>query len=192
MKILGVLSYRIHGRERLPAPANCLIVANHPTLIDVVFLICLFPQADCVIKSLLWRNPFTRFVVTAANHIPNNNDAGLLEACHERLQGGGTLILFPEGTRSIPGQKIRFKPGAAAIAMRANARLLPVLIECTPMTLTKGEPWYHIPETKPFFELQILDLIDPGDLAGSETERRRKEKALNRALEEFFRHRTEA
>ena len=187
MKNLGVLSYRIHGLERLPAPANCLIVANHPTLIDVVFLICLFPQADCVIKSLLWRNPFTRFVVTAANHIPNNDDVGLLETCTERLRGGGMLILFPEGTRSVPGRDLRFRPGAAAIAVRADARLLPVLIECTPMTLTKGEPWYHIPATKPFFELQILDLIDPGDLVGDEMERRRMEKALNRSMEEFFR-----
>lgn len=188
MNKLGVLSYRIHGREGLTIPPNCLVVANHPTLIDVVFLICLFPQADCVIKSLLWRNPFTRFVVSAANYIPNNDDAGLLEACTERLLGGGVLILFPEGTRSIPGRPLHFKPGAAAIAVRADTQLLPVLIGCTPMTLTKGEPWYHIPETRPFFELRILDLTGPDDLVGDGLERRQKEKALNRALEEFFRH----
>jgi len=188
MKNLGVLSYRIHGQEGLTVPANCLIVANHPTLIDVVFLICLFPQADCVIKSLMWRNPFTRFVVLAANYIPNNDDAALLGACTDRLQGGGQLILFPEGTRSKPGKNLRFKPGAAAIAVRAGAILQPVLIGCTPMTLTKGEPWYHIPETKPFFELQILDLTRPDDLVGNGMERRRKEKALNRAMEELFRH----
>jgi len=188
MKNLGVLSYRIHGREGLTVPANCLIVANHPTLIDVVFLICLFPQADCVIKSLMWRNPFTRFVVLAANYIPNNDGADLLEICIDRLQHGDQLILFPEGTRSKPGQKLRFKPGAAAIAVRAGASLQPVLIGCTPMTLTKGEPWYHIPETKPFFEFQILDLTRPDDLVGNGMERRRKEKALNRAMEGFFRH----
>jgi 1-acyl-sn-glycerol-3-phosphate acyltransferase len=186
MKNLGVLSFRIHGGENLTVPKNCMIIANHPTLIDVVFLICLFPQADCVIKSMLWRNPFTRFVVMAANYIPNDDDIGLLEACTERLQAGGALILFPEGTRTRPSQKPRFKPGAAAIAVRAGARLLPVSIECTPMTLTKSEPWYHIPDTKPFFELEILQTIDPSELVEAGLEKRKAEKALNQAMQEYF------
>jgi 1-acyl-sn-glycerol-3-phosphate acyltransferase len=187
MKNLGVLSYSIRGLENLPVPANCIIVANHPTLIDVVFLISLFPEADCVIKSNLWRNPFTRFVVSAANHIPNDDGAGLLQTSTERLRSGGTLNLFPEGTRSTPGRELRFKPGAAAIALRAGAKLLPVLISCRPMTLTRGESWYHIPEHKPFFEFDIFAVMDPSDLVGTSMKPREKEKALNRAMQQFFR-----
>ena len=84
--------------------------------------------------------------------------------------------------------KVQHARWMKAIAVRADAHLLPVLIGCTPMTLTKGEPWYHIPESKPFFELRILDLTGADDLVGDGLERRQKEKALNRALEGFFRH----
>src|SRR5690606_11758513 len=49
MRILGVLTYEIRGRERLQRE-GLLVLANHPTLIDVVFLVSLLPDADCVVK----------------------------------------------------------------------------------------------------------------------------------------------
>lgn len=48
MRRVGVLTYELHGVERLKDP-GLLILANHPTLIDVVFLISLIPQSDCEI-----------------------------------------------------------------------------------------------------------------------------------------------
>jgi hypothetical protein len=44
-----------------------MIIANHPSLIDVVFLIGLVRQANCVVKQSLWENPFTRGPVRAPN-----------------------------------------------------------------------------------------------------------------------------
>ena len=55
----GVLTYDIQGAERLGRPGQ-MIIANHPSLIDVVFLIGLVRQANCVVKKSLWENPFTR------------------------------------------------------------------------------------------------------------------------------------
>ena len=55
----GVLTYEIQGPERLGRPGQ-MIIANHPSLIDVVFLIGLVRHANCVVKQSLWDNPFTR------------------------------------------------------------------------------------------------------------------------------------
>jgi len=58
MKGLGVLSYRISGLENLQGAK--LVLANHPSLIDVVFLIAMMPNANCIVKGRLTRNLFTR------------------------------------------------------------------------------------------------------------------------------------
>lgn len=55
----GVLTYEVEGAERLGRPGQ-LIIANHPSLIDVVVLIALIRDANCVVKQSLWDNPFTR------------------------------------------------------------------------------------------------------------------------------------
>ena len=186
MKSLGVLSYEIKGAWRgLPA-GNCLIVANHPTLIDVVFLISLFPQADCVIKSALWRNPVTRGAATAANYIPNDGGADVVEKCTARLREGATLILFPEGTRTLPGRPLRLKVGAAAIAAQANARLLPVVIRCEPLTLYKNDKWYNTPPRKPHFSFEVLPLLELQDLVPADLGQRQQRRSLNQALTALF------
>jgi 1-acyl-sn-glycerol-3-phosphate acyltransferase len=188
MKSLGVLSYEIRGRRcAVPAP-NCLIIANHPTLIDVVFLISMFPYADCVIKSALWHNPFTRGALTAANYIPNDGGADVIEKCTARLRDGATLILFPEGTRTRPNSPMQFKMGAAAIAVRANAQLLPVVISCEPLTLYKNDPWYNIPVRKPHFRFEILHSVLIEDLVPHEAGQRLKQRSLNQALTQLFRN----
>ena len=189
MKSLGVLAYEIVGEPRAAPTRNCLIVANHPTLIDVVFLIALFPHADCVVKSALWRNPFTRGAVSAANYISNDGGPEVIERCVARLRSGSSLILFPEGTRTEPHAPPSFKLGAAAVAVRAAARLQPVLIRCRPLTLYRGDAWYNTPARRPFFRLEILPPVQVQDLAPAEAGQRQQQRRLNLELERYFRER---
>ena len=71
MKLLGLLSCEITGREHLQAGTGRLIVANHPSLIDAVFLLSWLPQADCIVKQALTVNPFLRWTVAWAGYIGN-------------------------------------------------------------------------------------------------------------------------
>ena len=71
-KGLGVLDYRIDGAEILRQERGCLVVANHPTLIDYVLLASVMPETDCLVKSALLKNPFLGGVVRAADYL---NDA---------------------------------------------------------------------------------------------------------------------
>jgi 1-acyl-sn-glycerol-3-phosphate acyltransferase len=182
MKVLGVMSYEIVGRENMETGRNHLIVANHPTLIDVVFLVSMFPDSDCVIKEAVTRNPFMRSTVMAANYISNNACDDLLDSCVARLKKGSSLLLFPEGTRTVPGQPIEFKPGAATVAVRTAARVLPIAISCAPLFLTKDEPWYTVPATRPHFIIRIIPPISLQDLAPDQQDQRHARHAVNDAL----------
>lgn len=161
MKNTGILTYEIHGLERLQVPGR-LIIANHPTLIDVVFLMSLVPNADCVIKSSLLRNPFTRGPLKAGRYIANDDPEAVVEAAGASMERGNSLIIFPEGTRTTPGQVMKLQRGAANIAIRAGRSLTPVIIACKPLTLTKQAPWYQVPESRFHMTLRVRDDIDVG------------------------------
>lgn len=158
MKHLGVLSYDIEGESKLKNAQ--LILANHPSLIDVVFLIALVPNANCVVKGRLAKNVFTRGSIRTAGYIINDNNEHVIEMAADAFLKGHALIVFPEGTRSTPEEKLTLKRGAANIAIRAKAEITTVLIECKPATLTKSDPWYKIPKTKAHFKIQVKDKID--------------------------------
>jgi len=154
MRILGILTYEIHGLERLRRE-GLLILANHPTLIDVVFLVSLVRNADCVVKASLGRNPFTRGPVDATGYIQNHDGSQLIDDCIASLRGGGNLIIFPEGTRTRPGEPLRLQRGAAQIAVRGLRNITPVHISCEPLSLTKGLPWWQVPKRPMHFVIKI-------------------------------------
>ena len=160
MSGIGALTFSFEGAERLGRPGQ-LIVANHPSLADVVFLIGFVPGACCVVKQPLWRNPFTRGPVTAAGYVSNSPTDAMIENASEALRTRQSVIIFPEGTRTKPGQALQFHRGAATIAIRAAAVVTPVFISCRPTTLSKGSPWYRIPSKRARFTLRVGDDIDP-------------------------------
>lgn len=160
MSRTGVLSYEIQGQERLGQPGQ-MVIANHPSLIDVVVLISLIRDANCVVKASLWRNPFTRGPIRAAGYISNSGSMDMLDEAADALQAGETLIVFPEGTRTTPGQPPCFHRGAAAIALRGARVITPVVITVSPSTLTKAEPWYRIPARRFHFCLRVGADIEP-------------------------------
>jgi len=144
MRNLGVLTYEIRGAERLQR-SGLLILANHPTLLDVVFLISLIPNADCIVRSGLARNLFTRGPIKASGYICNDSGTGLVDDCIASVRSGKNLVIFPEGTRTSRDGHRHLQRGAAYIALRGSLNVTPVVIRCSPPTLSKGEPWYRVP-----------------------------------------------
>ncbi|MEY4563083.1 MAG: hypothetical protein RLZZ618_2360 [Pseudomonadota bacterium] len=158
MRLLGVLSLRVSGLEKLNR-RGLLIVANHPSLVDVVFLMSFVQRADCIVKSALLRNPFTRGPVTAAGFIANDSGAGLVEDCVTSLQQGNNLIIFPEGTRTPLSGALPLQRGAANVAVRGEVDITPVRIRCNPPMLAKGVPWYQVPVRRGHFVIEVCDDI---------------------------------
>lgn len=143
--VLGLGRVEVEGREWLAQADGKLIVATHPMYLDVVALLGLLPFADCVVKGAMRRSlPYHRFV-TAAGYISNADCVRLVDDCVAALKRGRALLLFPEGTRSVPDEPLRFRRGAAQVAVRSGCDILPVLIRCTPPALTKDSRWYQVP-----------------------------------------------
>lgn len=159
MRGLGVLRYEIQGQEKLERN-GLLILANHPTLIDTVFLMAFVKRADCIVKSGLWRNPFTHGPVRAAGYINNEHGPELIDQCIASLERGNNLIIFPEGTRTSRDGAISLKRGAANIAVRGTRTLTPVVIRCMPPTLGKGEKWWTVPPRRAHFIIEVKEDID--------------------------------
>lgn len=180
MQGLGVLTWEVQGREQLRRPGQ-LVVANHPSLIDIVFLIGLLPNATCIAKSRLFHNPFTRGPLKRAGYVPNNGAETLLADCAAALASGATLVVFPQGTRTPVGESPRFRRGAAHLCLRTRARPILVGIEVSPPTLAKGEKWYQVPPRRPHFHLRIR-----GPAAAPAAAAGHCARALTREWQQYF------
>jgi len=163
MRFSGVLTYDIRNRDLL-SQSGQLILANHPSLIDVVFLIAFTKNADCVVKNSLLRNPFALGPISMAGYISNSDPNDVLETAAASLHRGNNLIIFPEGTRTTAGAPLSLKRGAANIALRSEAVIRPVIIKAHPAILTKDSKWYHIPPEKFQIVIDVKPVISTTDL----------------------------
>ncbi len=184
MRLLGVLRYEVIDRQRLQRN-GLLVLANHPTLIDVVFLISLIPNADCVVRSGLFHNAFIGAPARAADYLSNDSGAGLVEDCIASLRAGNNLVMFPEGTRTRPGQPMSLQRGAANIAVRGGRDITPVRIHCEPLMLNKGRPWWQVPPRRGHFTIRVEEdiAVAPFLVDGEEA---RSARDLTRLLREYF------
>ena len=185
MRATRVLSVEVHGAGRLRGGGR-LILANHPTLIDVVLLMAWIERGDCIVKGALGRNPFTRGPVRAAGFVLNESGDGLLEDCLRSVRAGNNLIIFPEGTRSSPTGPLRLQRGAARVAVHGALDITPVRIRCTPATLAKGEKWYRVPPRRPHFRVEVGDPIAVSPFVAAAAHPALAARRLNDHLTEDF------
>lgn len=188
VQCLGLMRLKTDRIDILRNAGSVLVLANHPTYIDVVVLIAHMPMADCVVKNRLWRSPFFGGIVRAADYIRNDdNPDTFIKNCAHRLAGGSSLIVFPEGTRTVPDQPLRFLRGAAHIALKSRVSILPVLIHCAPPTLTKGEKWYGIPTRSFQLSVHVRPLLQVSELVRREEENHSiAARRLTEWLERYF------
>jgi len=183
----GTMRLEVNGVEQLKDARNVLVLANHPTILDIVVLLSLMPRANCIVKSDIWSNPFIGGVVRTAGYISNSAPEQLIEDCVHALHAGCPLVVFPEGTRSRPDRPLKFLRGAAHIALKSDLPIVPVLLHCDPPTLMKDSRWYEIPPRA--FRLRVV--VRPPLQAATLADTRRPPviaaRRLTSALEYYFR-----
>ena len=188
MQSLGLFDFDVDPRckEAFSADGGLIIVANHPTLIDVVQLLAEVRYGNCIVKRALWRNPFLGGVVRATNYIPNDDSEELIERCADILRKGETLVIFPEATRTVPGQPMRLRRGAARVALAAGVPMQMVHIRCNPSTLSKAEHWYEIPVRRPCLRMSVGDRLDISAFAGDDEGPSMASRRLTRLMHDKF------
>ena len=131
-------------RGRFDAMRGCVVVASHPTLIDVVILLTYLPDATAVAKAAAGRNFFYSRIVNAA-FLVNDDPLRLLDEAKSLLARGGNLVIFPEGTRTpVDAPRHKLHRGAAQIALHASAPVQCVSVACDPPVLAKGQPPWDV------------------------------------------------
>ena len=123
----------------LPDCRGAVLIANHPSLIDVVILVALVPKTLFVAKHALGRNPFLSLIVRSSA-LPD--DERLPDVARPYLADGWNVLIFPEGTRSPAGGLGAFRRGAANLALRCGAPVVRVMMRQSYRILGKEQkPW---------------------------------------------------
>jgi 1-acyl-sn-glycerol-3-phosphate acyltransferase len=147
-----VVGVSVFGRERLTLDEPTIIVANHNShldaavLMDVIGLRRLAKVRAVAAADYFERGPIRRFIFeTCMNVLPIRRDRvtrrhNPMTPMLEQLDRGGSLILFPEGTRGEPEKLAEFKTGIAhLIESRPHVRVLAVYMRNLGLCLPRGE-----------------------------------------------------
>lgn len=131
LRVTCGITFRVTGREHIPAqPA--IILAKHQSAWETIAFQLIFPPQSYVLKrELLWI-PFFGWGLALTSPIAINRAAGrdalkrLIAAGRQRLQQGFWVVIFPEGTRMLPGQRGEYAAGGAFLATQTGAPVVPV------------------------------------------------------------------
>ena len=170
-----------------------VVISNHPTLIDVIIIWALVPDLCCVLKSDLNRFSLLAILVDKLGYISNNDPELMLKMGAEKLKKHQNLLIFPEGTRTVPGVPVDFKLGAAELVLRAQADILPIIIHYSGRHLSKSCPWYEFPSEKLRYSIEIGPSINlASEFSKNEQDRKslqKRRRTLNLNLQNYYQNR---
>ena len=169
--VLGI-PYRLLGAENIPARA-AVVLAKHQSAWETFMLQEVFRDTVFVWRKELKHLPFFGWALASIPMIETDRSASraslkrLVEQGRDRLDKGYTVIIFPEGTRSQPGSKNRYKSGGAHLAVETGAPVVPV-------ALNSGEFWGRNALFKRCgtVTVSIGPTIDPAGLTAGEVTQR--------------------
>jgi len=137
-----------------------IIIANHPSLLDFVYIMSLVPNSTCIVRGGLTHTPL-RGVIKQA-YITNTTDFNdVLVECKKLTDKGCNVIVFPEGTRSPRIGQNNYKKGAARIALYCGCNVQPMFIGGSDKYgLGKHDPLWSYNHVEPYvYDIKMLPVI---------------------------------
>ena len=159
LMFIKVVKLEIKDIEKLRGIKNSVIVATHPTYIDVLILISLIPQTTCFAAEKLTRNIFMKNIVgsmflSAAQPIDN-----IVDDSKYMLENGFNVLIFPTGKRHHKNEYPKIHKGAALIALKSNKNIVPVRITTDIDFLQENEPIYNAGNKVVTYNIEIDSTI---------------------------------
>ena len=140
-----------------------IIVATHPSFIDILILIGIYDNSLCLAKKELLNNVFLKNIIKNV-YIPNNIELDeFKQICTDALNDGFNIIIFPTGTRTVTGEELKIHKGSAAVQISSGADIIPVKIDCDYPFLQKGKPIYDAGEKIITYRIAQLEPIKLAD-----------------------------
>lgn len=141
LKTSGV-TVRVSGLERLDRSRSYIFAANHQSIYDIPVVFASLPfDLRIIAKESLGRIPFMGWHLRRAGHLlvdRSNPGAGVVKKMARLVGARQSLVVFPEGTRSVDGVVGRFKGGSFVIALDAGVPVVPISISGTRRVMLKG------------------------------------------------------
>ncbi len=166
-----VVKISYHGFTPESIRPGTVYVANHPSLIDAPVILAQLRDTFCIFKPALLRNPFIAPAAILAGYSAGDAGVDLIRDAAEKVADGLSLLVFPEGTRTTPGQRLNpFKPGFALIAQRAQAPIRLISVRASPGLVPRGRSWWKVPPQLPASLEVFMEDELPADFEGSPAE----------------------
>jgi len=155
----------VDGREKIDKNQAYVIIPNHQSMLDIVFFNMLRHRLRWVSKIEIFKIPLVGVEMRMVKYIEvvrgsKSSVIRMMEKCMESLREGISVVIFPEGTRSLTGAIGKFKSGAFQLAVKTDKPLLPVLIDGTGDILPKRGIIFG---SRKVVRLRVLDPIFPGN-----------------------------
>ncbi|MGF1548896.1 MAG: lysophospholipid acyltransferase family protein [Thiotrichales bacterium] len=131
LKVICGLGYRVEGLEHIGNEPS-IVLAKHQSTWETLALLFLLPPQVWVLKRELLRVPFFGWGLAAMQPIAIDRKAGrsaveqVISQGRERLDRGKWVVIFPEGTRTLPGTRVRYKLGGARLAAATGRPVVPI------------------------------------------------------------------
>lgn len=160
-----ILGVRVEVRGTPPTD-DCIVAAKHQSFLDILAIANSVPQCGFIMKKALLNVPIMGYFARKAGCIPIDRSKGTeamkqiaveIRAAQARPEGLGQLIIYPEGTRTKPGEKRKYKHGVASIYVETGLRVVPVAGNCGLFWPKRGYPFH--PGTA---IIEFLPEIPPG------------------------------
>jgi 1-acyl-sn-glycerol-3-phosphate acyltransferase len=165
VRLLPFWRARFTGREHIRGGRTYVLVANHQSLGDILVLFGLFKHYKWVSKRVIFRVPFIGWNMVLNDYVGLlRGDAKsierMMQECRKHLRNGSSVMMFPEGTRSVDGEIKSFKHGAFTLASELGVPVVPIVIDGTRDALPKhglmlDHPWGLA------VRVHVLDAIEP-------------------------------
>ncbi len=142
-----------------------IIVANHPSFIDIVILIGLLPKTVCIAKREIKKNVFMGNIVKSLYLINDEDKQDLLKESAEILNQGFNIVIFPTGTRTQEGETLKLHKGAAMMALHTKTDIVPIFIKTDKKFLAKNQKIYEASDCEIEYKITVNETIKIEDFA---------------------------
>jgi 1-acyl-sn-glycerol-3-phosphate acyltransferase len=178
LKASGLVRLDLSALDRLRGERSIILAPNHPCLLDAVMIISRLPQTACIMKAAIWDSFLLGGGARLSGYIRNDSAVNMVRSSTRELRAGHTLLVFPEGTRTIELPVNGFKGGFALMAKKSGAEVQTIFIETASPFLSKGWP----PLKKPAFPLVYRARLGKRASVGEDV------RAFVNELERYYRH----
>ena len=193
LNILHVSIRKVENEDDYRNIHSKIIIANHPSLLDFVYIMSLVPNSTCIVRGGLTKTPL-RGVIKQAYITNTTTFEDMCVECKKLTDIGCNVIIFPEGTRTPRHGKNNYKKGAARIALYCGCDVQPIFIGGSDKYgLGKHDPLWSYNHVEPYLydfkKLPVISIDEYKDLSEPIAAKRLTEKmeqVLNSAGDDYY------